>query len=119
MIYDFKDSSSKQNWSRTVAKKNKTVNTVLGISKLKQVSASNDNLNQLLYKYSFDEDYEKLVLRKAPSHVNVKKYNLKKAYAAEQGLTAAKIKDLLCLCKSNNTARSSHLLQYIHSEKIQ
>ena len=100
MIYDFKDLSSQQNWTRTVMKKNKPVNAILGISKFKQVFVSKEKPNQLFYKCNFDDELEKLVLRKDSNQVNVRKYKLKKAYTGELGLPAAKLKDLLTLCNN-------------------
>lgn len=101
MIFDFKDLSAQMNWQQTVQNKNKLKTVPLPISKLKQVSASHENPNQLLYKTSFESDFKILVTRKEKNHINVKKYLLKTAYTSCQGLSTAKLKDLKTLCKTN------------------
>ena len=101
MIYDFKDLSSQQNWNKTVATKKGKKSAPVGISKIKQILILKEKPNEIQYSTDFEAAYETLVTRKEKEHVDVKKYNLIKAYKNVQGIPAAKKKDLLSLCENN------------------
>ena len=116
MIFDFKSLGDNQNWNKNVQKTSKKTNVSkitsvpVGISQFKQILVEKDTPNQLKYKLAFEKDYETLVTRKEKNQVNVQKFVLKKAYTSVQGLTSAKIKDLLSLCdeKSNIIPQEYH-----------
>lgn len=99
MIYDFKDLSSKMNWSKSSMRKNKIQTSTVPISKIKQVSDLKENKNQLYYKITFDMEYQTLITRKEKTHVNVAKYVPRRAYDSCQGLPAAKIMNIIILSR--------------------
>lgn len=101
MIYDFENLANLINWKKSVVRKEKVVNVALGTNQIKQIFISKDHPNQIKYKCSFDEDFKIHVTRKCKSHVNVKNYTLMKAYSKIIGVSAAKKKDLLNLCKTD------------------
>lgn len=116
MIYDFKQLSLNLNWNKVIIKKGRKSSEAIGVSKWKQVMVVSGSENQLKYKKAYEDNYETLITRIDKNHVNVKKYTLKKAYTAVQGIKKAKIKDLQTLCKKNIIPAQFHVYYNLFNE---
>ncbi|KAJ8685237.1 hypothetical protein QAD02_021030 [Eretmocerus hayati] len=79
MTYDsfisFKDLADKQYWKRTVmGDKGRKKTVAVGISNFKKIFIFKDEVNQILFKTSLDDEYETPVTRKQKNHADVKKF---------------------------------------------
>lgn len=108
MIFNFKDLTNNTNWKKTTNKNNKESSKPVSVSTIKQVTVSHEFPNQLKYKTAFDLEFETLILRKEKAHVNLGKYVLNKLYTGQQGIKAAKLKDMLELCNKYIIPQQHH-----------
>ncbi|KAJ8676766.1 hypothetical protein QAD02_012553 [Eretmocerus hayati] len=104
------------NWKRVVSKTSRPSSQPVGIASFKQLSVSEKLGHKIMYKKSFQKDFECLVTRKGPEDANMKKFQLRKAYFDVQGLPKDTRKDLVDLCEKNIIKYPYH--EYYKSFKV-
>lgn len=105
IIFDLKILIEDHNWATDISGKQ------IGWSKIRQVFVTYENPHSVYFKTEVNSPFNTMkTIKNTGCPRNFANFELKQAYISKLKIPAAKVKDLLCLCKKGLRGRDSFSL---------